>query len=214
LEPDDATPDYASWTETAPNLYQLSLGLHKGQDGAAGAMVLDPDDYGTPVAGRTIILNPAADAFIYAPIKCGDRYVPASIADTPTGNPAYTQCQIPVAAQPFDWRPHVEGQTIFTGTGSDVGVDLVARLQTTGTVNGETAGPIVGKGFGPIGTNTAQVATTFSSSPPPNSSTTYDRVLAGNTATIWIRGERRTGANTFSTDGDTSIYSVRVQPIP
>lgn len=211
---DDPDPEFASWSVLSPNVYQLHLGLKRGAPGADGGNVLDPDDYGTPVAGRLLRVKSDLSGFEYVAPKVGDRFVPAAIADTPTGNPAYTMCQIPVDAQPFDWRPEVEGQTIFTGTGADVGVNLVARLQTTGTVNGETAGPEVGFGFGPIGVNAAAIATVFSSSPPANSSSTFDKVLAGNTATIWIRGERRTGANTFSTSSDTSIFKAKVAPIP
>lgn len=214
LEFDDPTPEFASWSEIAENVYQLSLGLRKGEKGDDGDTVLDPNDYGTPVAGRLLRVKADLSGFELIAPKVGDRYVPAAVANAPTGNAAYTLAQIPVDAQPFDWRPSVVGQAIFTGTGDDVGVDLVARLQTTGTVNGETAGPIVGRGFGPIGTNAMQIATVFSGMPPANSSSTYDKVLAGNTATIWIRGERRTGANTFSTDDDTSFFGVRVSPIP
>lgn len=214
LEWNDATPEFASFNEIAPGIQQLSLGIRKGPPGADGGNVLNPTDYGTPIAGRLLRVKADLSGFEFVAPKIGDRFVPAAIANAPTGNAAYTLCQINVDAQPFDWRPEIEGQTIFSGTGADVGVNLVARLQTTGTVNGETAGPIVGLGFGPIGVNAAQIATVFSGSPPPNSSDTYDKVLAGNTAIIWIRGERRAGANTFSTDDDTSIFKVKVGPIP
>lgn len=214
MDPTDPTPEFASFTPIAPQVWQLHLGLKRGVAGSDGVMVLNPAAYGTPVAGRLLRLKSDLTGFEYVAPKVGDRFVPAAIANIPTGNPAYTMCQIPVDAQPFDWRPLVQGQTIFTGTGADVGVNLVARLETTGTVNGQTAGPEVAKGFGPIGINAGAIATVFSASPPANSSGTFDKVLAGNTATIWIRGERRAGANTFSTDSSTSIFSVRVQPIP
>lgn len=214
LDFDDPTPEFASFSTIAPGIKKLSIGLRRGQKGDDGGNVLNPTDYGTPIAGRLLRVKADLSGFEYFADKVGDRYVPASIANAPSGNASYTLCQIPVSAQPFDWRPEIEGQTIFTGTGADVGVNLVARLQTTGTVNGETAGPIIGKGFGPIGINAAQIATVFSSCPPPNSSSTYDKVLAGNTAIIWVRGERRTGANTFTTDDDTTIAKVKVAPIP
>jgi hypothetical protein len=213
IDYDDPTPESASFTEIAPGVKQMSLTIKRGAKGDPGDTVLTPSDYGTAVAGRLLRVKSDLSGFeLFAP-PIGDRYLPAGIANAPSGNAAYTLCQIPVDAQPFDWRPEIEGQTIFTGTGADVGVDLVARLQTTGTVNGETAGPIIGRGFGPIGTNAAAIATVFSSCPPPNSLSTYDKVLAGNTATIWVRGERRTGANTFTTSSSTSIFKVKVAPV-
>jgi hypothetical protein len=39
-------------------------------------------------------------------------------------------------------------------------------------------------------------------------------VLEGQPATIYIRTERQVGGNTYSTDGDTSRFSVRVDPVP
>lgn len=214
LEPGDATADFASFTEISTNVYQLHLGLHKGLKGDNGVMVLAPADYGTPVAGRTLVLNDALTAFVYAPIKVGDRYRPASFAAAPTGNPAYTLATIPIASQPFDWRPSVEGQCIITPTGADFQGDYLVRMSTAGVVNGETAGPIIGRGFGPIGLNTTGFATVLSSAMAAGVSSTADKVLTGNTATLYVRVERQSGAQTFTTLAATTLCEARVNPIP
>lgn len=214
LEPDDVTPDFASWTETAPNVYQLHLGLHKGLKGDDGVMILNPTDYGTPVAGRTIVLNDTLDAFVYQAIKVGDRYRPASFANAPSGNPAYTLAAIPIPAQPWDWRPSLEGQCVITGTGADFQGNYLVRLSTAGVVNGETAGPIVASGFGPVGVNAGAYSTVLSSAMAAGSADTADKVLAGNAATLYVRVERQTGANTFTTLAATTLCEARVNPIP
>lgn len=214
LDYTDPSPEYASFTEIAPQVWQLNLGLRNGAPGANGTTLLDPNAYGTKVAYRILQLKPDLSGFEYTAQKCGDRFYPTTIAAVPTGNPAYTLCAVGISPQPFDWRPSVEGQTVFTGTGSDVRVNLIARMSTTGVINGETAGPIVGQGFGPIGTNTAGISTVLSSGPPFGVVDTYDRVLANNAATIYLRTERQAGINTYSTDPVTTTFGVKVNPIP
>lgn len=214
LDYDDPTPEFASWDEIAPNVYKLSIGLRRGAPGMDGVMVLTPTEYGTPVAGRMLVVTPDLSGFEYAAQKVGDRYVPASLANVPTGNTSYTICPIGIPAQPFDWRPEIEGQQIVTGTASDVRADLFARLETPSTINGETAGPVIGRGAGPLGTNAAGIPTIFSSAPPANSDDNYDKVLAGDPATIYVRLERIAGTGTFSTVNTNGWFKVKVAPIP
>lgn len=206
LDYDDPDPDGASFTETSPGTYQLNLTLHKGPQGADGDTVLDPTDFGTPVYKKILVVNAAADDFEYQSQKVGDRYVPATISNTPSGNPAYTLCPVGIPAQDFDWRPHVEGQTIVTGSGSNVRVDVIARL------NDATSGNIVGRGFGVSGAGPATVA--LSSGPPPGSADSYDKVSAGAAATVYLRAERQSGTDTFTTSGSTTTFSVEVRPVP
>lgn len=214
MDPDDPDPEFASWTETAPNVYKLNLGLKRGPKGDDGDTVLDVDDYGTPVAGRLLRVKSTLDGFEYvAPYVPLGRYLPASFANAPSGNAAYTIATIPVDAQPHDWWPEVEAQCVITGTGADFRGDLVARLSTAGVINGETAGPIVARGFGPIGTNATGISTIVSAAPPAGSNADYDKVLGGNTAVIYIRVERQAGANTFTTVGSQTVGKVRVAPI-
>lgn len=211
LESTDATPDSAFWVQTSPDVYQLHLVIHKGPQGATGDTILAPSDYAGAAAGKILVIDPTNTSFVLQSQKVGDRWVPGAFANTPAGNPLYTLCSVPIPAQPFDWRPTISGQTIIIDTYGDVRVDLIARL------NGETDGNIVGRGIGhPSGAffGGGVVTVVMSSGPPANASSTYDKVAAGVAATVYMRAERITGSGTFVTSGDTTYFSVRVDPIP
>jgi hypothetical protein len=209
----DATAEFASWTETSPNVYKLSLGLRNGQKGDDGDVVLDPADYGDPAFGRLLRVKADLSGFeLIAPKNGGRAAYPASVAAVPSGNPSYTLCQIGFDAQPFDWWPEITGMTVMTGTGANVAVNLVARLGTTGISTPETTGPIVAQGFGVSGAGPTPLP--LFSAGPPGSSTTYDKVLAGNTATLYVRTERRAGSDTYTTDAALSAFKGWVHPIP
>src|SRR5258708_24265400 len=120
LEPTDTTPDSASFSPIAPGVWQLSLALHKGAKGDSGTITLNPADYGTPIAKYFLQVKSDLSGFEYIAPKIGDRYFPATIASVASGNPSFTVCSVGIPAQAFDWRPHVEGQCVITGTGADV----------------------------------------------------------------------------------------------
>lgn len=212
LAPGDPTADFASFTETSPNLYRLNLGLHTGQDGTPGTAVLDPDSFGTPVYKKIITVNATADGFEYQSQKVGDWYWPGTILNTPSGQPGFTLCSIGIPAQDFDWRPTVTGQCVFTGTGSDLRVDLIARLGPS-----ETGGNIVGRGIGSpelSATTHIHPTTALIAGPPFGSADSYDRVSQGIAATIYLRAERQTGTETFTTSNTDTTFRVKVDPIP
>jgi hypothetical protein len=206
LEADDITPDSADFVETSPGNYDLDLALHKGPQGDPGDTVVTPSDFGTPIAGKIPVVNAALTNFELKSQKVGDRFVPASIANAPSGNPTFTLASISVPAQDFDWRPDVSGQCLFTHTNSNVRVDLIARL------NDQASGNIVARGFGTATLVTDVVG--LSSGPPPAASATYDKVAAGASAIIYLRAERIAGTGTFTTSGDTTWFGVKVRPIP
>lgn len=210
LDWDNPTPDYATWSETSANLYRLNLGLHTGRPGDSGSYdLMDADDIaGTPVAGQMIVVNSAADGFEYITPKVGDMYWPAGFNNTPSGNPGYTLGQVSIPPQKFAWRPECAGWCVITGTGADVRVDLLARL------NVETAGNIVARGRGIIGQNLAGIPTILASGPPAGSADDYNLVPANSPAIIYFRAERTTGANTFTTTNVDTYFSVRVRPVP
>jgi hypothetical protein len=206
LEADDITPDSASFTETSPGHYVLNLALHKGPQGATGDTVVTPSDFGTPIVGKIPVVNSTLDNFELKSQKVGDRFVAASINNAPSGNPLYTLASIAVPAQDFDWRPEVTAQCLFTHTNNNVRVDLIARL------NDQTNGIILGRGFGTA--NQTNDVVNLCSGPPTASSATYDKVIAGASAIIYLRGERIAGTGTFTTTSDTTWFCVKVNPIP
>ena len=210
LDFDDPTPDSASWTEISENVYRLNLTLHNGPQGDAAAFDLQDADNltGTMAAGKMIVVDPAATGFTYLTPKVGDEFWPATISNTPSGNAAYTLCAVSIPAQDFDWRPEVSGWCVVTGTGPDVQIDLVARL------NDAASGNIVGRGRGHAGENTEGFSTVLSSGPPAGAAGSYNRVAAGAAAVVYLRAERQSGANTFTTTDAATQFGVRVRPVP
>ena len=213
LEYDDPTPEFASFTETAPNVYKLNLGLKRGRQGPPGTMtILGASDLtGTPAAKKMFVINATGDGVEIVAQKVGNRYRPASIEPTPSGNPAWTLCPIGIEPQPFDCLVRVEGQCIVTPTGADFRGDLIARLSTTGIVNGETAGPEVARGFGLAGA--APPPLIFSSARPFGESASYGMIPQGNAATIYVRVERQSGNQTFITAPDTCRFEAITEPL-
>lgn len=217
LEYDDPTADFASFSETSPNVYRLNMSQRKGPKGNDGDTILTPSDYGAAAFDKILRVNAAATGFELVSRKIGDRYLPGSIANTPSGNSGFTLCSVAVPALAFDWRPEVAGQCIVTGTGTSLTVDLIARLSTVGILNGETNGNEVGRAFdgGELSTTShvRHIQNLFSG-PPAGSPDAYDKVLNGNPATIYFRAERQTGGETFTTSNTTTRFKVRVCPVP
>lgn len=209
----DPTPASASFTTVSPGIYQLSVSLHEGQPGSDGVTVLHTanDLTGTGVADQMIVLNSTLDGFVYATPKVGDRAIPAIIKSVPSGNPTFTMAQVGLGPYDFDWRPKVAGHTIVNPVGgvfgnpSDCIVDLFARL------NVANGGNIMGSCHG-LGGVTERL--TLDSAPPAGSNDTYDRIPAGQTATIFFVTERRSGSTTYTAPASTSAFSAWAQAIP
>lgn len=207
LEHDDPTADFASLSEPTPNVYELNLSTRKGPPGDDGNTVLDVDDFPDSAPGQVITVDGDGTGFELTSPKVGDSYWPASIANTPSGNPSYTLCSVGIEAQPFDWRPEVSGWCVVTGTGSDVAVNLIARLDDA------AAGNIVGMAYDRIG-GVSPPTHTLVDGPPTGSADGYNRVAAGVAATIYLRAERRSGTETFTTSNTTTRFKVKVAAIP
>lgn len=214
LDPDDPTDDSASLTvltaptETTAGHYQLNLSLHTGEDGADGDTVLTPDDYSeTPVAGQILVVDSEAEGFELVSRRIGGRHLPVTVVNTPAGNSKYTiaTAAIPQGTYDFAYRIEVSGQTLITGTGDNVSVNLVARL------NDEQGGNILGIGFGIGGVNDRLV---LSDGPPPNSPDSWDVVPAGAGATVYLRVEQQDGSDTFTTSADTTWFKIKAVPVP
>lgn len=214
LDPDDPTAAFASWTETGPNAYKLTLGMHGGTKGDDGDNVLDPSDYGTPLPGKMLVVDAPTTGFTFITPKVGDWYYPVSYNNIGSGNPTATLTSVSIPAQDFAWRPFPVGQALITGTGADVAVDLLCRLGHTGITTPETAGNIVGRAIGSVGVSPPAAVISAGRPPPPTGNDAYDTVDAGLDAIIYLRAERRTGADTFTVSGTNTTFKVKVDPIP
>jgi hypothetical protein len=207
----DPTPASASFTTLSSTLLQMNLALHEGAASSTSPTVLHlaTDLTGTPVLGKTITLNSTLDGFVFTTPKVGDRVLPGAIIPTPSGNPRFTKAQVALGPYDFDWRPKVAGHTIVIPNGTDCVVDLFARLSSGPGTN--FSGNIMGSCHG-IGGVTERL--TLDSAPPAGSPDGYDRVPAGQVATIYFNVERRSGSTTFTTSAAVSAFSAWAQAVP
>jgi len=209
---DDPTPDSAQFvelspaTETTPQISQLQIVIHSGAPGEDGTMVLDASDYGTPISKYLLALNATADGFEYTPQRVGGRYWPTAVSEAGAGTTAgqtLATIAIPSNTYPFPIQIQVSGTTVITGSGADVKVDLVARLNsTTGTVLGRCSG---------VGGTTDRLV--LADGPDTNASSASVTVAANTAATIYLRTEKQAGADTYQTGAAPSRFCVTVLPV-
>lgn len=205
LDYDDPTEAGLTVVEVSPGVYALSGQLHAGAPGADGTTAIDADSVsGTKVAGKLIKLNSGLDGFDYAYEAAPTWHPAATLNNTSSGNATSTLGVVSVSGRNRDWRPLVVAQTIVTQDGgSDVIVDLLARL------NGESAGNVVAKCHGIGGTERLTICST----PAAGVADTYNKVNAGDSATIHLRAEKRSGTNSFTTSNSTTLFGVWAIPI-
>lgn len=211
LEYDDPTPDSASFTEltpgteTTPQLSRLNLTLHKGAPGDDGTAVLSPTAYGTPIAKRILQVNSAATGFEYAPQRVGGRHWPTTVTEAGAGTTAgqtIATVSIPANTYPFAYQVQVSGTAIVTGSGADVRVDLIARLNSS-------SGAVVGRGYGMAG---AADRLTLVSGPDTNASAESVTIPVGGACVVYFRTEKQAGTDTYSTGASASRFCVEVIP--
>lgn len=218
LTHDDPTPMSASFTivspgtSSVPPVYDLSMSLRRGEPGADGTMTLlgasDLDD--DPIAaGYVFAVKSTGSGTWGAELvaqRIGNTYWPTAVGtalSNATGSNARASVTIP--PQLFPWRPVCEGQQELSPDGSDVQVDLVARLDATN-------GPVVARGFG-LANGTRQVLV-LSAAPPINSTAGFGQVAAGVAAVIYFRNEQvGSGLSTYDTIDGREIYAVNVLPV-
>lgn len=216
LAPDDVTDPSVVFTLITPGdadtqpVYDIAFTLHAGADGIPGAFnFLDAGDLtGTATAGYFPAYTATGPGVVWTPPKVGGVYWPASISSTTSSDGAVrTLAPVSIPAQPFDWRPEAFGQSILTGTGPDCTVDLIAR------VSNATSGDIVARKYG-LALTTPQDLTLVPG-PVAGASTSLGKISAGDGPTaIYLRAERQSGSDSFSTSSSTTSFYVKVVPLP
>lgn len=206
LDPDDPTAASVIVTEVSPGVYALSGALHGGAKGDDGTTSIDLASIGgTAAAGKLIKVNAGATGFDYMFEKVGDRYIPASIANTGAGNTNSTLAIIPLPNKNVDCRIVVEGCTIVTQNGgSNVVVDFLARL------NNQTSGNVIAHCPGIGGTERL----ILTASPPAGAADSFDKLPAGSgTVNVYVRTEQQSGANSYTTSNSTTRCAAWMIPI-
>lgn len=210
LAADDTTPGSAAVTLLAPAtpvsgpVYGLDVALHSGAKGDTGGTILTPGDYAeSPSAGQMLVVAAGGTAFELATQKAGRRWIPAAVTSVPSGTTAgYTMAQIEIGPQGFDWYPEPHGTCIVDGSGSNLLVDLVARLNSD-------SGDIVGRGYGIAG---QKIQLNITPGANAGTATSVGKVAAGDSATIYFRTEKQAGTATYAASNSTARYWVKVVP--
>lgn len=202
---DDPTVGSLTVTEVSPGLYALTGALHKGAPGTSGTTSINLASIGgTSAASKIIKVNAGVTGFDFAYEKVGDRFIPVSVSNTSAGTANSTLCVVSIGARNVDYRVRARGyQIIRQSGGADVRVDLLARL------NGETGGNVVSACQGIGGTERL----TLADAPPAGSATSFDKVTAGNAATVHFRAEQQSGANSYTTSNSEARFVVDILPI-
>lgn len=205
LAHDDPTPASFSIVEVSPGLYTFTGALHRGEPGDDGTTSLDLGSIGgDAAAGKLIKVNSGVDGFDFAFEKVASVHWPTAVNNTASGNPNSTVAVVSIGAKNIDYRVRARGyQIVRQSGGADVLVNLVARL------NGEIAGNIVAKCQGIGGTERL----TLVDAPAAGSADTFDKVLAGNAATIHFRTEQQGGSNSYTTSNSEALFVVEALPI-
>lgn len=184
-----------------------------GATGATGSLLGAPDVVGSPLAGYGITYSATAGAGstpagVWTAPGVGGVYWPSSIASTTSADGAQrTLTSVTIPSFPFDSRVDCFGQSILTGTGPDCSVDLIARLSNA------TSGDIVARKYGlPL---TEQRDLTLIPGPAAGAATSLGKITANSgTLTVYLRAERQTGADSFSTSSATTSFYVKVVRLP
>lgn len=211
LEYGDPTADSYTLVELSPattehgQINKLVVVEHKGAPGDDGTTVLDPDDYGTPVAGRLIRLKSDLSGFEYTPPTIVGSHWPATTPSAaPSGTTAgydLTSISIPANAYPFPTRVEVSGCATTTASATgDVKVDLVARLNST---SGEVVGRCVGMG----GVTDRLILV---DGPDPGADPADVTIAANAAATIYLRTEKQSGTETYQTSAASTRFCAKV----
>lgn len=210
----DPTADSATWTTITPGddttspVYRLTLNLHKGSPGTSGSSsILGASDVtGTATDGYLLSKRVGSAQATWIAPKVGDQYWPASLSNTTGADGSNrTLATVTIGAQPFDYRLRVFGQCIISGT-ANTRVDVLARL------NNATSGDIVARSFGQVGATPAP--NILVSGVPAGSASTVGKVLAGQSAVVFLRAEQQAStADAFTTSASSTSFMVEVAPI-
>lgn len=212
------TPPASSATLITPggagtaSVYDLTLYVNSGQQGVAGSFAIASatDLSGTLTNKYTLVYNASTSLWVVSPMLAGDilNITPVTGFTSYSGSAGQaTLGSLTVPAQPFDWRPSVEGFATPTGT-ANTKVDLAAYL--TSPTTGDQVGYMIGQpGALPP---TLSLQRSFGAAIGSGS---YGRVSAGSAATLYfVAKQTATTSDAWGVAAASCSFSVLVNAIP
>lgn len=207
-DPSPADGTFELLSPGPPPVYRMNLSVHRGAPGEDGTAAIDVDSVsGTPSYTKIPQVNAAADGFEYASQLAGEVYWPSTIANTAptTSNSTLAVVSIPTRDYPRKLMPF--GYTIIGRTGANVVVDLVARLDT------ETSGNVIGYCHGVASSSAISERLMLAPVPAPGAAANFNQVPAGEAAVVFMRTEKTSGSDSYTTSGSTSRFGVLAVPL-
>ena len=191
------------------SVYDLNLYVNSGATGSTGsgsAISSASDISGTPTNGYTVVYNSSTSKWVIRGVQTGDIYSASTFTSYAGSATQTTLATITVPAQPFDWRPDVQGFARATGVNTQI--DLACYLNSATTGDQVGYGPGTTSNFTPIYLHRAFGAAIGSG--------TYGRVAAGSSATLYLVAKQvAAGVSTsWSVSNSSCNFSVKVNPIP
>lgn len=190
--------------------YDLVLYINKGEKGDTGSTTITSasDVTGTLSNGYTIAYNSVQSKWLISPTLAGDIYAPTTYSSYSGNSNQATLATLQIPAQPFDWRPDVDGFALVNPTsGASTKVELYALLNST--VSGDT----VGIGPGVVG-NGSLVSLQRAFGGTISSTAAYGRVYAGQACTLYLVAKNNGGYDNWSITNTNVNFTVKVNPIP
>lgn len=202
----------SSFTSTGTaGQYDLVLYVNKGATGATGTTTISAaaDVQGSPTSGYTLAYSNALAKWVVSPALAGDIYSATTYSTVSASVAAQaTLATITVPAQPFDWRPDVEGYATATG-GASSKVELGCYLNDAYTGNQV--------GYGPGVTGNASICTLQRAFGAAIGTGSYGKILAGTQATLYLVAKQvntLSSGETWSVQGSSVNFSAKVNPVP
>jgi hypothetical protein len=142
------------------------------------------------------------------PDLAGDIYAPTTYTSYSGNSNQATLATLQIPAQPFDWRPDVDGYAaVNASSGASTKIELYALLNNT--VSGDT----VGIGPGVVG-NGSLVSLQRAFGGTISSTGAYGRVYAGQAATLYLVAKNNGGVDNWGITNTNVNFTVKVNPIP
>jgi hypothetical protein len=199
--------------DKATGTWDLTFWVYSGATGPTASVALlaavDLSGSTSAQSGDFLVYEPGGSGVLpfmtFEPALAGGKFYPSVVNSTTSANGAQrTLAQVSVPPQRFAWTPRVSGGAVVVGTGANVQVNLVARLNSTTGVD-------VGLGVGVAGQYPPPIS--LWDGGPAGSASGYGVVSAGNGAVVFLQAEQQSGTDSFTTASSTTRFCVEMNRV-